>query len=121
MPELKTIDGIKVLFVDEKFNPREEILKHKHEDIGLVVVGGNVEGGSKLALEKLLQGRSLSEFIKTEREKPESKPLSEIINEDSMLNKVFKIEALPTFNEPFIPHLPKPHQQRKWYEKRKRK
>ena len=119
MPELKTIDGIKVLFVDEGFNPREAIQKYKHEEIGLVVVGG--EGGSNLALEKVLQGRSLSEFIKTEKEKPESKPLSEIINEDSLQNKVFKIEALPTFTEPFIPQVRKPHNQRKWYEKRKRR
>ena len=115
MPELKTIDGINVLFIDTDKELKNELLKYDKDKIGLVVVGHGTDG-----LSELLAGRSLTEFIAKEKTKEQPKSLSEIIKDSDAI----PFRSLPTFETPFIPDIPKPHLQKKWYEgkgKRKRK
>lgn len=113
MSELKKIDGINVLFIDDDKNLSQKLMEFDKEKIGLVVVGHGESG-----LIELLKGRTLTDYIKSETPKTEAKPLSEIIKDADAI----PIRALPQFEEPFFPTVQKPHLQKKWYEgKRKRK
>ncbi len=116
MPELKKIDGINVLFLDTDKELRKALLEYDKEQITLVVVGHGMEG-----LNKLLAGRSLTEYIAKEKPKEDPRPLSEIIKD----SEAIPFKAMPILETPFIADIPKPHLQKKWYEekrgKRKRK
>lgn len=107
MSELTTIDGIKVLLIDEteSLNIKTEILKYTEHNIGLIVVGGMT------ALEKTLNGQSLTSFLL--KESKQSIPPSP--------NPPIEIKALPQFDEPFIPKDRGWKGDTKWYEQGKRK
>lgn len=116
MPELKTVDGIKVLFIEEGFNVREAIIAHKENEPDLIIVGGGMNG-----LDEVLKGRSLGEYIKTEKEKPESTSLN-IDKLTSMKTSQITIEKFPTMAEPFIERSNYGWRgEPKWYDKKRGK
>ncbi len=111
---IKKIDGLNVLFIDEKVNLREEILNYKDKEIDLVIVG---DDHSKLT--KILNGRSLSEFISNEKNKSTQLNIEQIT---SMQTQEIIIEKLPTIVEPFIDKTNYGWRgEPKWYDQKKKR